>query len=325
MKIALTGTLSRSELRRLFSLETPETIAELSSCNKSKVNSAFEICGKQGIEAVYFGGEGYPEQLVNIPDPPAILFHRGMYSPGNLPVCVAVIGSRRCSLYGRKTARKLSMDLSRVGVCVVSGLARGIDGEAHRGALDGGSPTVAVLGGGLDIMYPPEHSSLSERIAADGMLVSEYPPGVKPAKYTFPERNRIISGLSSAVVVVEAGERSGTMITVGTALDQGRDVFAVPGDIDRSSTRGSNRLLRDGAEPVLSSEELIAQLGLNSLLVPSADSSDPILSSLMRKQSTPEQLSLELHENPAHINTRLLELELQGLVIRRPGGLYTPV
>lgn len=217
------------------------------------------------------------------------------------------------------------MELSRAGVCVVSGLARGIDGEAHRGALDGGSPTAAVMGGGLDIMYPPEHSSLAERVAAKGCLVSEYPPGIKPAKYTFPERNRIISGLASAVVVVEAGERSGTMITVGSALDQGRDVYSVPGDIDRSSTRGSNRLLRDGAGIVLSPEELISELGINlpSASVPAA--SDPILASLSRKQSTPEQLSLALHEETALINTRLLELELQGLVIRRPGGLYTPV
>ena len=274
---------------------------------------------------MYFGGDDYPEQLTVIPDPPAILFYRGKYSPVDLPFTVAVIGSRRCSLYGRKTARRLSMELSRAGVCVVSGLARGIDGEAHRGALDGGSPTAAVMGGGLDIMYPPEHSSLAERVAADGCLISEYPPGVKPAKYTFPERNRIISGLSSAVVVVEAGERSGTMITVGTALDQGRDVFAVPGDTDRSSTRGSNRLLRDGAGVVLSPEELIKELGLNSVSVSVSTISDPILAFLAKKQSTPEQLSLALHEDAALINTRLLELELQGLVIRRPGGLYTQV
>lgn len=220
------------------------------------------------------------------------------------------------------------MKLSRAGVCVVSGLARGIDGEAHRGALDGGAPTAAVLGGGLDIMYPPEHTSLAERVAEQGCLISEYPPGTKPAKYTFPERNRIISGLSSAVVVVEAGERSGTMITVGTALDQGRDVYAVPGDIDRSSTRGSNRLLRDGAGIVLSPLELISELGLSSdtlSLSSSLSSSDPILEALLKRQSTPEQLSFLLHETAHTINTRLLELELQGLVIRRPGGIYAGV
>ncbi len=239
---------------------------------------------------------------------------------------MAVIGSRRCSLYGRKTARNISMKLSQAGVCVVSGLARGIDGEAHRGALDGGAPTAAVLGGGLDIMYPPEHTSLAERVAEHGCLISEYPPGSKPAKYTFPERNRIISGLSSAVVVVEAGERSGTMITVGTALDQGRDVYAVPGDIDRSSTRGSNRLLRDGAGIVLSPRELITELGLSpDTLSPSSTSSDPILEALLKKQSTPEQLSFLLHETAHTINSRLLELELQGLVIRRPGGIYAGV
>lgn len=217
------------------------------------------------------------------------------------------------------------MSLSRAGVCVVSGLARGIDGEAHRGALDGRSPTVAVMGGGLDMIYPPEHSSLAERVAESGCLVSEYPPGTKPAKYTFPERNRIISGLSKAVVVVEAGERSGTMITVGTALDQGREVFAVPGDTDRSSSRGSNRLLRDGAGIVLSPEELIEELGLNLISEPVPCVSDPILSALQKKQSTAEQISLTLDADPAGINTRLLELELQGLVIRRPGGLYSGV
>lgn len=323
MKLALLGQSSRSELRRLFSADTPEGIAEYAPC--AEISNHLAICGKLGINAVYFGGKGYPEQLMDIPDPPAILFYRGKYAPADLPFSVAVIGSRRCSLYGRKTARRLSMELSRAGVCVVSGLARGIDGEAHRGALDGGTPTAGVMGGGLDIMYPPEHSSLAERVAADGCLISEYPTGTKPAKYTFPERNRIISGLASAVVVVEAGERSGTMITVGTALDQGKDVFAVPGDIDRSSTRGSNRLLRDGAGIVLSPEELITELGLNSASVSVPAVSDPILASLINRQATPEQLSLALHEDASLINTRLLELELQGLVIRRPGGIYSGV
>lgn len=291
----------------------------------SSISKSLDICRELGIKAVYFSGEGYPGHLADIPDPPAILFYRGRYSPAELPFTVAVIGSRRCSLYGRKTARRLSMELSRSGVCIASGLARGIDGEAHRGALDGGTPTVAVLGCGLDIIYPPEHSSLGERVAASGCLVSEYPPGTRPAKYMFPERNRLISGLSQAVVVVEAGERSGTMITVGTALDQGRDVFAVPGDIDRSSTRGSNRLLRDGAGIVLSPEELISELGISAIPVSAPVSSDPILASLSENNSTSVQLSLALHQDSSAINTRLLELELQGLVIRRPGGIYASV
>ncbi|MEA3266002.1 MAG: DNA-processing protein DprA [Candidatus Fermentibacteria bacterium] len=304
-------------------MHTPEQIAAL--VQHSSISKSLDVCRELGIRAVYFGGEGYPGHLADIPDPPAILFYRGKYSPAELPFTVAVIGSRRCSLYGRKTARRLSMELSRAGVCIASGLARGIDGEAHRGALDGGTPTVAVLGCGPDMIYPPEHSSLGERVAASGCLVTEYPPGTRPARYMFPERNRLISGLSQAVVVVEAGERSGTMITVGTALDQGRDVFAVPGDIDRSSTRGSNRLLRDGAGIVLSPEELITELGISTTAASASVSSDPILASLSKKHSTAVQLSLALNQDASAVNTRLLELELQGLVIRRPGGVYASV
>ncbi|MCP4647201.1 MAG: DNA-protecting protein DprA [bacterium] len=288
------------------------------------VEGYLSTCERLGVNAVYIEGDGYPEQLKSIPDPPAILFYIGT-SPSRLPFPVAVIGSRRCSIYGRKTARRIASELARAGACVVSGLARGIDGEAHRGALDGGGPTAAVMGGGLDIVYPPEHSSLAGRISGNGCLLSEYPPGTKPAKYTFPERNRIISGMSSAVVVVEAGEKSGTMITVGTALDQGRDVFAVPGDIDRSSTRGSNRLLRDGAGVVLSPEELVEALSLKPLPRKENSFSDPILRCLENKQLTSEQLSLALNEEPAGIRTRLLELELAGRVLRRPGGVFTGV
>ncbi|MCD6588837.1 MAG: DNA-processing protein DprA [Candidatus Fermentibacteraceae bacterium] len=315
--------MSRSELVRLLRSETPEKIASM--LPDTNMERALSVSSQLGIRAVFYSGEGYPEQLLDIPDPPAVLFYRGKFPPSELFPAIAVIGSRRCSLYGRKTARKISLELSRSGVCVVSGLARGIDGEAHRGALDGGSPTAAVMGGGLDMMYPPEHGSLAERVAEHGCLISEYPPGVKPARYTFPERNRIISGLSKAVVVVEAGERSGTMITVATALDQGRDVFAVPGDITRSSTRGSNRLLRDGAGIVLSPEELVEELGFNSPVVYAAPVSDPVLASLAGKHITAQQLSLDLKQDTSTINSRLLELELQGLVIRIPGGFYTLV
>jgi len=272
---------------------------------------------------VYFRGDGYPEQLANIPDPPAVLFYRGTSAPSDLRFPVAVIGSRRCSLYGRKTARRIASELSRAGACVVSGLARGIDGEAHRGALEGGAPTAAVMGGGPEIIYPPEHLSLAGKILENGCIISEYAPGTKPAKYTFPERNRLISGLSRAVIVVEAGERSGTMITVGTALDQGKDVYAVPGDIDRSTTRGSNRLLRDGAGIILSPEEFISDMGLKPSVPVAGNPDDPVLAALFRKQATPEQLSFDLETDEAVVRARLLELELQGLVIRRPGGLYT--
>jgi DNA processing protein len=281
------------------------------------------LCASLGVQAIAFGQSGYPVQLADIPDPPAVLFYIGSVELLCNMRSVAVIGSRRCSVYGRTTARQISMRLCQSGACVVSGLARGIDGEAHRGALDGGGPTVAVMGGGLDVIYPPEHARLAAKIAGNGCLVSEYPPGIRPAKYTFPERNRIISGLCTALIVVEAGERSGTMITVGTALDQGRDVYAVPGELGRSTSRGTNRLLRDGAGIVLSPEELMEELNLipRDISAPT----DPILVLLCKKNLTIEMLSVTTGEPLPALRQRILELELRGLVMRRPGNTFTAV
>ncbi len=265
----------------------------------------------------------YPHRLRSIPDPPAVLFIKG--SPEVLKgSSVAVIGSRRCSLYGRKAARKLAGGLSAAGVCVVSGLARGIDAESHRGAILHCGRTAAVLGGGLDSIYPAEHSALAETIARCGCLLSEYPPGVRPTRYSFPERNRIISGLSDAVVVVEAGERSGTMITVGTALDQGRDVYAVPGEIGRSTSAGTNRLIRDGAGIILSAEEFLQDLGLQAEQ-PEAVSDDPLIKLLRNRELTPDMIISITGSDRSALSSRLLELELAGQVVRRPGGAFTSV
>lgn len=253
-----------------------------------------------------------------------MLFYTGSLAGVTERKAVAVIGSRRCSVYGRRAARKISASLCSAGACVVSGLARGIDGEAHRGALDNGGITAAVFAGGLDTVYPPEHRKLSEKIAENGCLVSEYPPGVKPAKYTFPERNRIISGLCSAVVVVEAGEKSGTMITVGTALDQGRDVYAVPGEMGRSTSIGTNRLLRDGAFIVLSPEELLAQLGFDQPET-SQKTNDPLKQAMGAGGKTIEQLARATGGSVPEIQLKLLELEMNGEVVRRPGNLFVPV
>ncbi len=175
---------------------------------RKELGNAVHICRRLGIKALCITDPGYPPLLREIPDPPAFLFFRGSMETLTRGRTVAVIGSRRCSIYGRRAARKISTALAGAGACVVSGLARGIDGEAHRGALQAGGGTAAVFGGGLDIIYPPEHRKLAGEILETGCLVSEYPPGIKPARYTFPERNRIISGLSSAVVVVEAGKEA---------------------------------------------------------------------------------------------------------------------
>lgn len=210
------------------------------------------------------------------------------------------------------------------GVCVVSGLARGIDGEAHRGALEKGGPTAAVFASGLDIIYPPEHTKLALRIVEEGCHISEYPPGVRPARYTFPERNRIISGLCSVVVVVEAGERSGTMITVGTALDQGRDVYAVPGEMGRSTSTGTNRLLRDGAGIVLSPEELLKEIGIEVCSSVKANS-NPLLLAMGRTGKTAAQLAKVTGTPSREIQLKLFELEMEGVVVRRPGNIFLPV
>jgi DNA processing protein len=177
------------------------------------------------------GRRGYPPLLSELHDPPARLFLRGGLPDLLARPAVAIVGARSCSSYGAQVAQELARDLATAGVVVVSGLARGIDGEAHRGALAGGGVTVAVLGCGIDRDYPRSHAELARRIAEDGLVVSEYPPGVEPAPWRFPARNRIIAGLAHATVVVEARERSGALITADFALELGRDVFAVPGEI----------------------------------------------------------------------------------------------
>jgi len=289
------------------------------------VETALESCMKLSITACWFGGPGYPEALLSIPDPPAVLFHRGAVHPFDLPPSVAVIGSRRCSLYGRRTARTIARELAMSGVAVVGGLARGIDAEAHQGAIDAGGVTVAVLGNGLDIIYPPEHRRLSTDILRKGCLVSEYPPGAPPARHTFPERNRIISGLAAAVVVVEAGEKSGTMITVGTALDQGREVLAVPGEISRSSAIGSNRLIQDGAGIVLETADILRAIGVSQDAHPEPECDDPVLVVIRKQGSTPGEISALLGLPQGEVRERLLELEIRGLAVRRPGEIFSGV
>jgi len=284
-----------------------------------------ETCARLQVSATWFGAPDYPEALASIPDAPAILFHRGSVSLNSFPHSVAVIGSRRCSLYGRRTARALARELALCGVAVVSGMARGIDAEAHQGALDGGGVTVAVLGSGIDVIYPPEHERLSNSIIEKGLLVSEYPPGADPARHTFPERNRIISGLAGAVVVVEAGEKSGTMITVGTALDQGREVLAVPGEITRSSAVGSNRLIRDGAGIVRETADILRAMGIGERTPVEPMVNDPLLALIRTREATPEELSRVTGLAESEIRARLFDLELSGLAVRRPGGLYSGV
>jgi len=203
---------------------------------------------------------GYPERLAMLPDAPTLLFVRG--SIPSQPA-VAVVGTRKCTSYGRRLATAYGTAIAEAGWVLVSGLARGIDGAAHRGTVNAGGKGVAVLGCGLDVAYPREHAGLADSLLeGEGAVVSEYPPGTPPEAWRFPPRNRVISGLSQAVVVVEAGVKGGALITAATALEQGVPVFAVPGDVGRDTSRGTNLLIRDGAHPVLDPDDLLEALSL---------------------------------------------------------------
>lgn len=220
---------------------------------------ATELAEAGAWQVICLPQQEYPALLREIYDPPATLWVKGTIPAGP---AVAIVGSRRATPYGLRVARQLAEDLAEAGVTVISGLARGIDTAGHRGALAGGGRTVAVLGCGIDQVYPPENAALHEEIADRGALVSELPPGSEPSAGNFPARNRIISGLAAATVVVEAGERSGALITADLAGEQGRDVMAVPGNITSPGSVGCNRLIADGARLVLSAADILDQSAL---------------------------------------------------------------
>ncbi len=222
---------------------------------------------------------------------------------------VAVVGARACSGYGASVARSLGRELATAGLVVVSGLARGVDGEAHRGALEAGGTTVAVLGCGVDRDYPAAHADLARRIAETGLIVSEYAPGVEPAPWRFPARNRIVAGLCAATVVVEARECSGALITADLALEEGREVFAVPGEITSALSSGTNGLLKLGAAPLTHAADVLACFGIDS---PVRDAGSPLLDLL---PATADELVRLTGRDAAEIARELVELELAGRVV----------
>ncbi len=261
---------SPSGVRRL-SRKTKETLlgAKRADCletglqekNKSRAARRLEAIRKAGIFFVPLWDENYPGRLRQIADPPVALYGKGrLPDPGKK--AVAIIGARECSGYGRETARYFASGLAAAGVEIISGMARGVDGIAQTAALDAGGFSAAVLGCGVDICYPPENRNLYERLEKEGGLLSEYPPGTQPLGRLFPPRNRVISGLADLVLVTEARERSGTLITVDMALEQGRDVFAVPGRITDSCSAGCNSLIINGAGAAVSVSRLLLELGL---------------------------------------------------------------
>jgi len=289
---------------------------------------ALATARRLGIDAVPWGGERYPVLLAPTTDAPLVLWMRGNPAVFDQP-SVAIVGSRAATPYGLEAASRLAGDLAASGVLVVSGLARGVDSAAHRGALAAGGRTAAVLGSGVDVIYPPEHDGLCDAIAADGVVVSEWPPGTAPRPFHFPARNRIISGVSLAVVVVEAAEKSGSLITAGCALEQGRAVLAVPGNILSGRHRGCHALIRDGAGVVESADDVLAELRTSCLRSGStpdgaaAAPTDPIAACMQPGESYDvEALARETGLPAPQLLSRLLGLELQGTVRRVDGGRF---
>ncbi len=290
-------------------------------------------------------GPGYPTALRNLPQPPAILYVRGRIGLLSRPG-IAVIGTRAHSVYGRDATVSFVVGLVRAGYTIVSGLARGIDGIAHRTALEVGGDTVGVLGTGLDVPYPPEHEELIEAVAERGCLVSEFPPGTPARKYHFPQRNRIIAGLARGVLVVEAPEKSGAMITAEYALEEGKEVFAVPGPIHNPTSAGTNRLIQEGAALVTSAadilrimqsrtgeplpEPLAGDLDVGGLEKNLHREPEPGASELARRVWVAladgtldiEEILSAVGATPAALASALLELELAGLIDRLPGPCY---
>lgn len=239
----------------------PKLADKIASARADNDASAeIEECRRSNVRIVARGSPDYPAPLEEIPDPPGLLYIRGALEPRD-QLAIALVGSRRCTPYGLRIAERLAAALARVGLTVVSGLARGIDAAAHRGALKAGGRTLAVLANGLARVYPPENEELAREIVADGALISEMPMGQGPLAGLFPQRNRLISGLCLGVVVVEATPRSGSLSTARHAMEQNRDVFAVPGPVDSLSSQGCHRLIRDGARLVETVDDILEELG----------------------------------------------------------------
>lgn len=302
---------------------------------RSEAEKHLKNMAKNNIEAITLDNPEYPELLKEIYDPPLVIYKKGKLDTQK---CIAVVGSRRASEYGLKVAEKLAYDLAGLGINVVSGLARGIDSMAHEGALRASGITTAVLGCGVDIIYPHENAKLYDRILEHGAIISEYLPGHPPIPGNFPARNRIISGLCKGVAVIEANEKSGSLITANFALEQGRDVFSVPGNIVNSNSKGTNRLIREGAKIVTGVQDILDEIDFFESLHEnekrhtgkSADAyiglgevERKIVDQLLNGELHIDALSQRTGIDVKTLNSLLIILELSGYIEQRAGKMFS--
>lgn len=325
--LAQTGILSKDNITAIVSKQA-----------KDSAESVMQELEAKHIDVVTLEDDSYPYLLKNICDPPVCLYVKGKLLPEE-PM-VAVVGSRKASGYGLSSAKKISAELSGYNICVISGMARGIDTAAHQGALSMGGRTIAVFGCGLDIVYPPENKKLMERILEKGVVLSEYPPGVQPAPHHFPIRNRIVSGMSVGVLVVEASEKSGSLITAQLALEQGRDVYALPGNVISINSKGTNKLIQDGAKLVTSVQDIVEEiywfrnfedkpvLDLDSyrekkkFLAGLEQDEKNVYETLSVEALQIDEIQKKLSLDMPVLHRVLLSLEMKGLIRRESGGKY---
>ena len=327
---------SAAELSRVDGLDGKAIDGLLSFNDWDEVEREVRRASEAGVQIIPFGSPIYPARLRTIADPPPCLYLKGEFRPED-DKAVAVVGTRSASDYGRRVARDLCRGLVSLGFTVVSGMARGIDGAAHDMALSAGGRTIAVLGSGVDRAYPPEHEKLYHRISDRGAVISELPIGSRPLAFNFPARNRLISGLSIGVVVVEATEKSGSLITAALALEQGREVFAVPGEVGASRSRGGHRLIQQGAKLVQSVEDIIEEIAPQlarsgvrpatrplRVLPPSAAVETRRIFDILQDRSLHIDEVIEASGlSASKVSQILLELELQGFLKQLPGNRYT--
>lgn len=298
------------------------------------VNRELSLLREVGGRIITLKDDDYPMRLRDIYDPPALLYVRGGLKKGD-ELAVSIVGSRKTSPYGRWITERVGQELARHGVTIVSGMARGIDSVAHWGAISGGGRTIAVLGCGVDVIYPSENRNLFAKIIDHGAILSEFPMGSPPEGGHFPRRNRIISGLSMGVVVVQASAESGSLITAGYALEQGREVFAVPGNVGAEGSRGTNQLIKEGAKLVESSEDILEEIlpqwrrGEEAAQQPEGPKpglteEERVLYELLGE--TPLHIDVMIRESrfdPGKVSGLLLDLELRGLVCQWPGKCFS--
>lgn len=324
---------SRNELKGIDGIGDKIADEILGFDFEKNVEREFRLIEKFGVRILTLESPDYPPLLKSIYDPPPVLYYKGG-GLENLTIPIAIVGSRSPTNYGKLVAERLSARLAEQGVCVVSGMARGIDTLCHQHAIKAGGKTLAVFGCGLSITYPPENVYLKETIVKNGGILSEFPITAKPEKNNFPARNRVISGLSYGTIVVEAGENSGALITAQFALEQGREVFAVPGNINSPQSRGTNRLISNGAKLVDGPESVIEELPeeIQSLLQgPSVEQTEAmdltqkeklIVSFLSNEETHIDTIIENSHLSPAEVSATLVQLELKGIVRQEEGKMF---